>query len=220
MNLNRRFLSVLALSLLVIPGLTAETVIDQLFGLRKYELADAYYAAGQKFIDLGEADRGAAFKAQALRLFPGYVPGQAPSVTAASLTPATPKPEPQLPSSAVVREQNLQGEKIARLQFQKLLRGYLTGNAATILSALAQPDAGAVAAFLQAHPADAGSPEELFLLETLTLQSAADDSVVITVQANPESSGLAAFVPFWKPTQIYTFNRVGDTWKLAKVVGN
>jgi len=198
---------------------------DQLYAARQYELADAYWAAGQKFIDLGQADRGAEFKARAKQIFPGYVPGQTPQ--AAVSAPA--KPEPQLPSLDAVLQKNLQGEKIARLQFQKLLRGYLTGNAATIASALgdtvvvdgtsSQPTADTVAQFLQAHPAEAGSPEDLFELDSLETTSAGN-TVTLTVKPNPQAPGdLGTVLSFWKPQQTYTFDRVGDTWKLTGISG-
>jgi len=223
-NTNRLFLAVV-LSVFFLSSVGAETVIDQLYGLRKYELADAYWAAGQKFADLGQADRAAEFKAKAKQLFPGYVPGQAPVVA-----PAAPPPAPTLPSLEVVKEKNIQGEKIARLQFQKLLRGYLIGSAPTVTAVLApnltiqgqaaNPDASAIGTFLEAHPAEAGAPDELFQIDTLDVADGADQSVVVTVKANPNApADLAATFAFWQPTQAYTFDRVGDTWKLVKVEG-
>ena len=226
MNLHRSFFA-LVLTFFVLSGLAAETVIDQLYGLRKYELADAYWAAGQRFADLGQADRAAEFKAEALHVFPGFVPGKAPTAS----NSAVPVAAPQMPSPEVIKEKNLQGEKIARLQFQKLLRGYLTSNTATVLSVLAasveiqgqptSPDAVSVGAFLQAHPAEAGAPDELFLLDSLDAIDGTGQSVVVTVKANPDApAGLAEVVPFWKDKQTYTFDRVADTWKLVKVTGN
>lgn len=227
MNLTHRILVALALVLVAQPALGAETVIDQLYGLRNYDLADAYWAAGQKFTDLGQTDRGEEFKARARQIFPGYVPGQSPKAQPVATAPA-PTPEPTIPAAAVVREKNLQGEKIARLQFQKLLRGYLTDNAATLASALApsvtiqgEPvalDAAAVAQFLDAHPAEAGAPDDLFNLDTLETVEGTGTDVVLTVKANPDA-GLTGVVPFWKPSQSYTFSRVGDTWKLSAVQG-
>ena len=224
MNHSFRLFAVLSLTLVCLPGFAADTVIDQLYGLRKYELADAYYAAGQRFADLGQADRAAEFKAEAKHILPGYVPGQAPPAVAA----APPPPEPQLPSVQVVLEKNLQGEKIARFQFQKLLRGYLTGNADTVTSVLADgltvqgspADPSSVAGFLKAHPAEAGSPEELFVLDSLKATDGPGQSVVISVKANPEAPGsLSGLLPFWKDDQSYTFDRDGNTWKLSKIEG-
>jgi len=223
-NPNRRILAVV-LSVFVLSSAGAETVIDQLYGVRKYELADAYWAAGQKFADLGQADRAAEFKAKAKSLFPGYFPGQAPVVT-----PATPPPAPQLPSLEVVKENNLQGEKIARFQFQKLLRGYLTGSAPTVTSVLASslqvqgqtasPDATAVAAFIDAHPTQAGAPDDLFQVDSLDVADGPGQTVVVTVKANPNApSDLADTFAFWKATQTYTFDRIADTWKLVKIEG-
>jgi len=128
-----RFVLILFIAVVSSAGAQAagNSTVDQLYAARQYELADAYWAAGQKFIDLGQADRGAEFQARAKTLFPGYVPGQAPAVRGMSV----PTANPQLPAVETVREKNLQAEKVARLQFQKLLRGYLTGNAATIASA-------------------------------------------------------------------------------------
>jgi len=222
-----RLFAVLSLTLTALPGFAADTIIDQLYGLRKYDLADAYYAAGQRFVDLGQADRGAEFKARALQIFPGYVPGQSPAAAAPS---APVIPEPQVPSDQVVLQQNLQGEKIARLQFQKLLRGYLTGGSSTVSSvladsltvqgAVAQADPASVAAALQAHPAEAGSPDELFVLDSLEVSDGPNQTVVVSVKANPDAPGaLADFLPFWKESQRYTFVRVGDTWKLSDIEG-
>ncbi len=141
-----------------------------------------------------------------------------------------PLASPQLPSLASVKENNLQGEKIVRLQFQKLLRGYLAGDASTVVSVLAPSvviqgratpsDPAALQAFLDSHPAVAGTPDELFLLDSLDVASAGQ-SVVLTVKANPDApADLSQSVPFWKDQQVYTFDRVADTWKLVKVEGS
>lgn len=226
MNPIIRHAAVLVLALAALP-LQAETAIDQLLGLRAYELADAYWAAGQRFADLGQKDRAAEFQAKAKRLFPGYVPGQAPAAQVGQAVPRT--PAPHVPAVAEVREQNLQGQKVARLQFQKLLRGYLTGSAATVGSVLgaslevqgqpSTPDADALAAFLTTHPATAGTPNDLFLSGSLDVVDGMGQSVLVTVTANPEAADLAALLPFWKSQQTYTFDRVGDTWKLVKIEG-
>lgn len=224
MNSTRRFLVLLAISFGSLTGLQAESVIDQLYGARKYELADAYWAAGQKFADLGQADRADEFKARAKQIFPGYVPGQAPAVT------TTPVVAPTLPAPEVVLQKNLQGQKLARFQFQKLLRGYLTGSAPTVEAVLGAPlviqgqtmlsDPRAVEAFLAAHPATVGSPDDLFLLDTLKFADGPSQSVIVSVQANPAApADLATEFAFWKPTQIYTFARVNDTWKLVNIEG-
>lgn len=228
MNSKHRILAVLVLVFAGAPAWGAETAIDQLVALRNYELADAYWAAGQKFADLGQADRGAEFKAAARRLFPGYVPGQAPAFQAVSAVPAS--PAPHVPEVSEVREQNLQGQKIARLQFQKLLRGYLTSTASTVAAVLSSslevqgqkslPTAAAVASFLEAHPAQAGTPGELFLTDTVEVADGPGQQVLVTVSANPEASSLAEVLPFWKPFQTYTFDREGETWKLVKIEGN
>ncbi len=224
MNQPIRLFAILSLVLVSLPGYAADTVIDQLYGVRKYELADAYYSAGQRFVDLGQTDRGAEFKAAARHIFQGYVPGQPPPAVT-----ATPPPPPQIPSTQAVFENNLQGEKIAHFQFQKMLRGYLTESADTIRSVLADQvtvqgapaDPSALAGFLEAHPAEVGSPDELFLLDTLDLKDGPDQSVLLSIKANPDApADLAELVPFWKGTQSYTFVRVGDTWKLSKVEGN
>jgi hypothetical protein len=227
-NLNRRFFAAAVLVLAALPGLGAETVIDQLYGLRNYDLADAYWAAGQKFIDLGQADRGAEFQAKARHLYPGYVPGQAPKVQAVPAAAPVATATPALPSAEAVKEKNLQGEKIAKLQFQKLLRGYLTDNVATVASVLAAQvqvqgqtvagDAATVKTYLDAHPADAGTPDDLFALDTLEVADGPADAVILTVKANPDAA-LGDLLPFWKPTQVYTFSRVGDAWKLSSIEG-
>ncbi len=226
MTLNR---FVLILFIAVASGAGAQTAtnstVDQLYAVRQYELADAYWAAGKKFIDLGQADRGAEMQAHAKKLFPGYVPGQPPAVTAM----ATPVAAPQLPAPEVVRENNLQGEKVARLQFQKLLRGYLTGSAPTIASALgatvtvqgeaSQPTADTVSAFLQAHPATAGAPDELFDLDSLEATSAGTTVTLTVKPAAQAPADLATYLTFWKATQTYTFSRDGETWKLTSISG-
>jgi len=225
-NQKRRLLVILTLAVVALPPLGAETVIDQLYGLRHYELADAYWSAGQRFADLGQADRAAEFKNKAKRLFPGFVPGQAPAFQA---VPVAAPEVPHVPEVATVREQNLQGQKIARLQFQKLLRGYLTGTATTVTSVLAptvevqgqasSPSAASVAAFLEAHPAEAGAPDDLYRVETLEVADGTGQRVVVTVAANPEATGLAEVFPFWKDVQVFTFDRVGDSWKLVQIEG-
>lgn len=226
MNQKRRLVAALTMVAILSP-LGAETVIDQLYGLRQYELADAYWAAGQRFADLKQADRAAQFKAKSQRLFPGFVPGQAPALQAGVATPQA--PVPHIPEVAAVREQNLQGQKIARLQFQKLLRGYLTGTPATIASALgaslevqgqaSTPKSTDIAAFLEAHPAIAGAPEDLYQVETLEVTDGAGQQVILTISANPESAHLSESLAFWKGEQTFTFDRSGDTWKLVKVEG-
>ena len=227
MNPTRRVV-VLFLGLLVSTGLSAETVIGQLYSLRNYELAEAYWSAGQKFIDLGQADRGAEFQAQAKHIFPGFVPGQAPAAQA--LATPTPTPAPTVPTAAVVREANLQGEKVARLQFQKILRSYLIGDPQALASVLADTvsiqgqavkvDPAAVATFLTDHPAEAGAPEDLFAVSSFVAADGPGQTVLVTVRAAADApGGLDTLLPFWKAKQTYTFDRVGDTWKLTAVEG-
>ncbi len=153
MNLTRGSLVAVVILLVVASAsLPAQTVIDQLYAQRRFEMADAYWLAGQKFTDLGQKERGDEFKAQALKLFPAYVAGvtpvfvtvQAPTVngetqdsnTSAAASEA-PQTQPTIPDANVVREQNMQGEKIVKLAWNKLLRGFLSSNAETIRSVLA-----------------------------------------------------------------------------------
>jgi hypothetical protein len=138
------------LTFFVSAALPAQTVIEQLYAQRKFEMADAYWLAGQKFTDLGQKERGDEFKAHALKLFPGYVAGVTPvfaptqvpaangetSEASASVAGEPEAPEPTIPDANVVREQNLQGEKIVKLAWNKLLRGFLSGNAETVRSVL------------------------------------------------------------------------------------
>jgi hypothetical protein len=138
------------LTLFLSATLPAQTVIEQLYAQRKFEMADAYWLAGQKFTDLGQKERGDEFKAHALKLFPGYVAGVTPVFAPAQVPAANGKtseasasvagepdaPEPTIPDANVVREQNLQGEKIVKLAWNKLLRGFLSGNAETVRSVL------------------------------------------------------------------------------------
>jgi len=152
-NLTRGSLVAVVILLVVASAsLPAQTVIDQLYAQRRFEMADAYWLAGQKFTDLGQKERGDEFKAQALKLFPAYVAGvtpvfvtvQAPTAngetqdsnTSAAASQA-PQTQPTIPDANVVREQNMQGEKIVKLAWNKLLRGFLSSNAETIRSVLA-----------------------------------------------------------------------------------
>jgi hypothetical protein len=82
-----------------------------------------------------------------------------------------------------------------------------------------QPTADAVNAFLQAHPAEAGTPEDLFDLDSLEVTSAGS-TVTLTVKPSAQApADLADYLPFWKAKQTYTFDRDGDTWKLTSVSG-
>lgn len=211
----------------------AETLIDQLFTLRSFELAEAYWQAGQKFIDLGQKDRGLEFQTAAKRLFPGFAPGIVPVFAPVETPVATPAAEPaKLPEATVVREKNLQALKIARLAWNKLLRGALTGNAATVASVLAaelqlpgqqtktadlEP---AITSFFDANPWEASSPADLYDLDSLELSEVADTgAVVLKVKTADTAPDLSASLSFWLPIQTFTFVREGDTWKLGSILG-
>jgi len=223
-NSFNRFVPVLILFVICAIPATANSLVDQLYSLRAYTLADSYWAAGKQFIHLGQKERGAQFQARALQIFPGYVPGQAPQVTASSAAPT-----PQLPSEQVVLEKNIQGEKVARLQFEKLLRGYLLSDAATMTGALAAQvkiqgqdtsvSAASLADYLAKHPTEAGSPSDLFDTSTMVFTDGANQQITLTIQANPQAPADLASVSFWKPTQTYVFDRDGDNWKLTSVSG-
>lgn len=224
-----RMFAILLVGIAVSGPVAAQSLVDQLYGQRAYELADAYWAAGLKFIALGQADRGATFKAAALRIFPGYVPGQAPAISANQPAVAPPQtPAPEVPSVQVVREANLQGEKIAKLQFQKLLRGFLTGRLAgavfgpslTVQGNEQKTDIAAFNAYLGQHPTAAGSPADLFDLSSLAAIDGQGDQVLVTVRANPNAPEDVQSLSFWKPQQTYTFDRIDDTWKLVGIQGN
>jgi len=105
----------------------------------------------------------------------------------------------------------------------------LTGSATTVSAVLAgsleiqgqtvAPTNETVSAFLEAHPAEAGAPEDLFRTETLEIADGPGQLVMLTVSPNPATEALTALLPFWKDSQVYTFDRVGDTWKLIKIDG-
>lgn len=245
--MNRHCGSVLTLvaALLLAPALgipaAAETLIDQLYAQRQFDLADAYWLAGQKFTELGQKERGAEFQAKAKHLFPGYVAGKAPEFAvvpeAQAIAVAAVPETPRMPDVTVVREQNLQGEKIAKLAWNKLLRGFLNSNADTIASVLADkltlpregnPEVLATAgmttqieAFFQDHVLDVSAPADLYDLASMKSSEGTEPgSVVLTVAAQPEAPAeLETLLPFWKPVQQFTFVRSGDTWKLAAISG-
>ncbi len=211
---------------------TAETLIDQLFTLRNFDLAQSYWLAGERFIELGQKERGVEFQTAAKRLFPGFAPGIEP-VFAPDATPVSVAVEaPKLPEATVVREKNLQAEKIARLSWNKLLRGALTGNASTVAAVLAaqlelpgqslstaglEPE---IAKFLENATWDAQSPADLYDLQTLSLSDGeALGSVVLTVHTAEQAPDLSASLSFWKPVQKFLFVRDGDTWKLGGISG-
>jgi hypothetical protein len=243
-------LTAVFLSAVFLSPLAAESLIDQLYTQRQFDLADAYYLAGQKFIDLGQKERGDEFKAKAKHLFPSYVPGTTPVFTAPAVpdtttpvvAPVATAPTGGLPTVEVVREQNLQGEKIARLSWNKLLRGFLTGNAETVALVLSDtltlpregtpeviPTAGIatkIDSFFAQQAEDGvlaelASPADLYdLASVMVSEGTQPGSVVLSVRAQSSApEGLTTLFTFWKPTQHFYYERSGDTWKLSAITG-
>jgi hypothetical protein len=230
---------ILAVLLFLPVTLGAQTVIDNLMAARQWDLADAYYKAGERFVKLGDKDRGDAFMAEAKKIYPGYKPGSTGPVvpTAAPVLPPPVAPLKSVPVLSTVVDQNLQGEKIVRIQFSRLLSGYLGQDPSVLTSVLAdqlvvtgkggQPmtltQAQAVSQaqdFLQKNPVQATSPDDLFQMNTLQITpvpNTVGPSYLLSIKTNPTVSGGLATVPFWAPSQTYLFTRVGDVWKLSAV---
>ena len=230
---------ILAVLLFLPVTLGAQTVIDNLMAARQWGLADAYYKAGQRFAKLGDQNRGDAFMSEAKKIYPGYKPGSTGPVvpTAAPVLPPPVAPLKSVPVLSTVVDQNLQGEKIVRIQFSRLLSAYLGSDPSVLNSVLAdqvvvtgkggQPitltQAQAVAQaqdFLQKNPVQAASPDDLFKMGTLQITQVPNTvgpSYLLSIQTNPTVPGGLSAVPFWAPSQTYLFTRVGDIWKLAGV---
>ncbi len=218
----------------------AESPVDQLLAARNWDLADAYYKVGQKFVNLGDKARGEEFMAAAKEIYPGYRPGsKAPTTKEKMVLPppvATLKSVPVIPA---VVAQNLQGEKIVRFEFSQLLSSYLEGDPSILPNLLdtnvivtgrgGQPltltatQAQTLAQdFIQKNPPNALSPEQMFQMKTLTVTpvpQTTGPSYLVSVEAQAKADASLTAMPFWGPRLTFLFNRVGDTWKLS-AIGN
>lgn len=232
--------------------LAGADIFDEIKKARRFELAEAYYQTGIRFEELGQKDRGESFKEAAARIFPGYTPGMtAPSAAPSSelVPPALEVPDavsqaPELPVNELtglpirpqVKENNIDGAKIVRLQFSKLIRSALTQNIETLLSVLApgvkgpgfengieeREAAALLRGFFAANDTKKLSPSLLYDMTSLTVEkvSGMPEDMILTVHAASGSPGglaLSELVPFWKETQRFYFIRQGDSWKLQGI---
>ena len=216
----------------------AESPVDQLVVARNWDLADAYYQVGQKFVHLGDKARGEEFMAAAKAIYPGYRPGSHAPTTKEQLTlPPPVEPLKSVPVIPAVVKQNLQGEKIVRFEFSQLLSAYLEGDPTVLPSLLdnnvivtghggqpltvtaAQAQAQAQD-FLQKYPPVAVSPEQMFQMKTLTVTAVPQSdgpSYLVSVDTQPKADASLTAMPFWGPRLTFLFSRVGDNWKLSAV---
>lgn len=228
-------------------------IFDQIKLARQYELADAYWAAGERFIQLGQKERGAEFQDAATKIFKGFKPGVIPAelrgAKPAENPPANPKVTPAaepantapvndltgIPERPLVRERNINGEKIVKLQFSKLIRGFLAEDSATILSVIgksfkgpgfekgltvAEIEAG-MNSFFTANDTTRLAPSQLYNFDSLTLTEAdkvgSDYILTIKMADTPEAAALAGKLAFFKPVQKFFFAREGAVWKLIGI---
>ena len=216
----------------------AESPVDQLIAARNWDLADAYYKVGQKFVQLGDKARGEEFMAAAKQIYPGYRPGSHAPATKEQMTlPPPVAPLKSVPVIPAVVTQNLQGEKIVRFEFSQLLSAYLEGDTTVLPSLIdsnmivtghggqpltvsaAQAQAQAQD-FLQKNPPVAVSPEQIFQMKTLTISAVPQSvgpSYLVSIDTQPKADASLTAMPFWGPHLTFLFNRVGDNWKLSAV---
>lgn len=221
--------SLLFLTGLVIP-VSAQQAINNLYNALKYSLADSYFQVGERFTELGDAERGEEFKAQAKLIYKDYKPGVLPQAAPAQAVPAAVAPVTDsagVPERPQVVEKNLQAEKIAKIQFSRLLRGYLDGDPAMVASVLADQvsfngtsyavaDAKSkIETFLKDNPPQAAAPDELYDMGKMAVTTTAQ-GVSVSLMAKLDAPG-AEKIPGWKAKQTFSFQRSGLTWKLASV---
>lgn len=234
----KRFVNLLFLASFLTLAAGAQDVFSVLEDKTRWELADAYFQVAEKFESLGQKTRAEEFRKEAQAIYPAYPrkPTTAPATTPVNPTETpvqgvTVDPLTGIPERPQVRQQNIQGQRIARYQFAKMLRGFLNEDLNLVLSsvhdgliingapALSYQEILVPAKdFFTLNDFSSLGPSDLFAMESLTAADPAGsgEDVVITVKAVETAPG-ASSLGFWKPYQKYTFSRTGDTWKLKTI---
>ena len=234
----KKYMSLLALWALCGTALYSQDIFTALENKTQWELADAYWKVADKFESLGQKTRAQEFRNQAKALYPEYP--QKPSENTEAPTDNQIVPEPLevvvdpltgIPERPLVKERNLNGQRVVRFQFSKMIRGFITEDINLILSGISPklsvdgaPDLKyedllvPTQDFFAQIKGEDFSPDTLFILETLSISPAPGtvDDWILRVSAQKDQEALKN-LPFWKANQTYTFERAGDLWKLRRI---
>lgn len=208
------------------------TPIEEILRARDLQLADAYWLAGERYIELNKVEIGRAMQQRARQIVPGYLPPnqrEQDASPARALTPA--------PAEAVVSgldEQELlaraaEGRRIARLQFNRLLRGFLSEEPDTLRSALAAsvevPGQGTLRrddvirrldTLFRELEIESLTPEQVVVLDSLEAEVmvGTQDDVVVVVNSSPDAPEFLKRQSWWGRTFSLYFIREGNNWFL------
>ncbi len=223
------------LSLLAISQVYGN-VIDDIMNRRQLELADAYWLAGERYIELNKTEIGRAMQARARQLVPGYQPPSERQMDGVpSLTPAPVEVAlPQISQEEIARRA-AEGRRIVRIQFNRLVRGFLMEEISTISSGLAErievPEVGNLSRneatrrlqeLFQDAEVDGLGIEDLYNPDTIQVEQVegTTDDYVLTVNLSSNAPDYLQRRPWWAPSLSLYFVRSGNNWVLRAVSKN
>lgn len=227
---------ILALLCLVSITNVYGNVIDEIVNRRQLELADAYWLAGERYIELNKVEIGRAMQARARQLVSGYQPPSERQMDGVpSLVPAPVEVAlPEVDQEAIARRA-AEGQRIVRIQFNKLVRGFLMEEVSTVTSVLAEllevPGVGNLSRsessnrlqdLFRDNEVDGLSLEDLYDADSLQVErvEGTADDYVLTFNLSSNAPDYLRQRPWWAPSLSLYFVRSGNNWTLRAISKN
>jgi len=196
------------------------------------DLADAYYKAGEQYEKNKETrDKGEAYKAMALKIYPDYKPGQGISSPALpEVTPEETKTTPAEEISSRVRQKNLKVEKLVQYQFTKMVRAIINENPRMLESVLADrifapgyENGYSRARLISQLPQvfaqldlESVPPSDIYNFSSMRVSVTDQGNYLLKINTTGKLDEMfkQVFV-FWESEQHFTFVPQGSSWVLA-----
>lgn len=209
-------------------------VIDDILARRQLELADAYWFAGERYIELNKVEIGRAMQARARQLVNGYRPPneREPWDGVPSLTPAPVEVAVPEVSHEELARRAAEGARIVRIQFNRMLRNFLMEDPSALSTSLAdEVDVAGIgrlqssdvvrrlSSLFNEREIDALGLEDLVESGSVVVEKVegTPDDYVLSVRLSPSAPDYLKERPWWASSLSLYFVRSGNDWRLRAV---
>jgi len=231
------FMRAIVLLFILCVGQVHGNVIDEIFQRRQLELADAYWFAGQRYIELNKVEIGRAMQARARQLVNNYRPPNERETLDGSMSVAPAPVEVALPqiSQEEIARRTAEGNRIVRIQFNRLLRGFLMEETNTLASGIFNtldvPQLGSIVkselntrlnALFSQYEIDALGLDDLIVSESIKVErvEGTTDDYILNVTLSPNAPNYLKERPWWANSLSLYFVREGNSWLLRAISKN
>jgi len=217
----KRIIALLIVSIALVALGSEELFFDGLNDAQRYDLADAYNRVADRYAELDDAERAAAFRAMVGMIYPGFESAARPETPAEPVVvrpPETPATDPA-------------GGDASFYYFNKLLRGVFNENVSLTVSVIAETlylplyDSGIDRAvvsselewFFDTYEVDRVVPDDVFDMRSIAVTPLDNGYWRLDVNTWPDFADAVPEVTFWSRKMGFYFRKYPEGWRLAAI---